>query len=134
MQRRLYWQNYLSWPSGIGRIHMSQLAEYQPHTASNLWILSHKGQELEMSAFPHPVEGYQLSLDYEQSLFFLRPPSKNAREMKMTTSMTEGARRVRPPSFFTSRGFTARRSRAFALPSLSLKQKRDWSRSNSVYK
>ena len=31
-----------------------------------------------MSAFPHPVEGYQLSLDYEQSVFFLSPQSKTS--------------------------------------------------------
>lgn len=35
-----------------------------------------------MSAFPHPVEGYQLSLDYEQSLFFLSPPSKTSERRK----------------------------------------------------
>ena len=76
-----------------------------------------------------------LSLDYEQSLFFLRSVEQNARDTQMTTRMTEGARRERlffllglPPSFLASRGFDAQRSRARALPLLNPK-KRETARS-----
>ena len=53
---------------------------------------------------------------------------QNART-QMTTRVTEGARRERPPSFLTPRGFAAQRSRARALPVLNLKKKRDCSQS-----
>ena len=47
----------------------------------------------------------------------------------MTTRVTEGARRERPPSFLASRGFTAQRSRERAFPLLNLKKERDCSQS-----
>ena len=47
----------------------------------------------------------------------------------MTTRVTEGARRERPPSFLASRGFTAQRSRERAFPLLNLKKKGDCSQS-----
>ena len=47
----------------------------------------------------------------------------------MTTRVTEGARRERPPSFLASRGFSAQRSRALAFSLLNLKKKRDCSES-----
>ena len=53
-----------------------------------------------------------------------------ARDTQLTTRVTEGARRERPPSFLASRGFAAQRSRARALLLLNLKKKRDCSQSN----
>ena len=47
----------------------------------------------------------------------------------MTTRVTEGARRERPPSFLASRGFTAQRSRERAFLLLNLQKKRDFSQS-----
>ena len=51
----------------------------------------------------------------------------------MTTRVTEGARRERPPSFLASRGFTAQRSRERAFPLLNLKKKRDCACSQSRF-
>ena len=64
------------------------------------------------------------------SLFFFWSVEQNAREMQMTTRVTESTRRERlPPSFLASRGFAAQRSCARALPLLNLKKKRDCSQS-----
>ena len=70
-------------------------------------------------------------VDYEQcvSIFFWSV-EQNARDTQMTTCVIEGAKRERlPPLFLASRGFTAQRSRARALPLLNLKKKRDCSQS-----
>ena len=64
------------------------------------------------------------------SLFFFWSVEQNARDMQMTTRVTENTRRERlPPSFLASRGFAAQRSCARALPLLNLKKKRDCSQS-----
>ena len=60
------------------------------------------------------------------SLFFFWSVEQNARDMQMTTGVTESTRRERlPPSFLASRGFAAQRS----CPLLNLKKKRDCSQS-----
>ena len=64
------------------------------------------------------------------SLCFFWSVEQNARDMQMTTRVTESTRRERlPPSFLASRGFAAQRSCACALPLLNLKKKRDCSQS-----
>ena len=65
-------------------------------------------------SFPPPRGGLSTQFRLRAVSLFSQSPEQNERETKMATSMTEGARRVRPPSFFTSR-----RLRACALSSLS---------------
>ena len=74
------------------------------------------------------TQPYHASVTVRAVSLFSWSVEQNARDTQMTTRVTEGARLERlPPSFLASRGFTAQRSRARALPFLNLKKKRDCS-------